>query len=476
MSEKRFLRRVASVVSKKRETDAASVENLSDASAIAPTVADSLEQGQYAKFYTRNGHGFAAEDANALADRLRGRKVETVGRSNVLNGADRIVDGVAIQTKYCRTPAATIRAAFDSKTGLFRYDGQLLEVPKDQRDACVELMKLKIAEGKVPGVSNPNDAEKIVKAGEITYRQARNVARAGTVDSLVYDAKNGVVSSSCVFGISFVVVCAARIWRGEDPREAAAQASKGAFAAAVSALTTSVATAQFLRTRAAASVGVAIRGATKSLAKTGAGKFVVEKVAATSCGKAVYGAAAVGRVSKLARTNAAASAATTLFLSAPDAYRAAIRKSVSWRQFSKNFGVNAASTVGGAGGWFAGAALGAAVAGPVGGVVGGLAGAVGGGALAQRGAKAVADSLAPDDRTILLNELETAFSVAASDYLLSETELETATARAQELATPEWTRERWQEAAPERAERIASDADAICSAIASDRALLTATL
>ncbi|MBP3531699.1 MAG: hypothetical protein J6K25_11040, partial [Thermoguttaceae bacterium] len=349
MSEKRFLRRVASVVSKKRETDAASVENLSDASAIAPTVADSLEQGQYAKFYTRNGHGFAAEDANALADRLRGRKVETVGRSNVLNGADRIVDGVAIQTKYCRTPAATIRAAFDSKTGLFRYDGQLLEVPKDQRDACVELMKLKIAEGKVPGVSNPNDAEKIVKAGEITYRQARNVARAGTVDSLVYDAKNGVVSSSCVFGISFVVVCAARIWRGEDPREAAAQASKGAFAAAVSALTTSVATAQFLRTRAAASVGVAIRGATKSLAKTGAGKFVVEKVAATSCGKAVYGAAAVGRVSKLARTNAAASAATTLFLSAPDAYRAAIRKSVSWRQFSKNFGVNAASTVGGAG-------------------------------------------------------------------------------------------------------------------------------
>ena len=96
--------------------------------------------------------------------------------------------------------------------------------------------------------------------------------------------------------------------------------------------------------------------------------------------------------------------------------------------------------------------------------------------MAQRGAKAVADSLAPDDRTILLDELETALTVAASDYLLSETELETATVRAQELATPEWTRERWQEAAPERAERIASDADAICSAIASDRALLTATL
>lgn len=76
----------------------------------------------------------------------------------------------------------------------------------------------------------------------------------------------------------------------------------------------------------------------------------------------------------------------------------------------------------------------------------------------------------------IAGELETAFSVAASDYLLSEAELETATARAQGLATPDWTRERWQETAPKRAERIASDADAIGSAIASDRALLTATL
>lgn len=96
--------------------------------------------------------------------------------------------------------------------------------------------------------------------------------------------------------------------------------------------------------------------------------------------------------------------------------------------------------------------------------------------VAQRGAKTVADSLAPDDRTILLNELETALAVAASDYLLSEKELETATARAQELATPDWTRERWQEAASERAERVASDVDAICSAIANNRVLLTATL
>lgn len=73
-----------------------------------------------------------------------------------------------------------------------------------------------------------------------------------------------------------------------------------------------------------------------------------------------------------------------------------------------------------------------------------------------------------------MNELETALSVAASDYLLSEKELQAATIRAQELATPEWTRERWQEAAPERAERIATDVDAICSAIAGERALLTA--
>ena len=43
------------------------------------------------------GHGFAAEDANAWEDRIRGSSVDLSGRSNELDGPDRIVDGVKIQ-------------------------------------------------------------------------------------------------------------------------------------------------------------------------------------------------------------------------------------------------------------------------------------------------------------------------------------------------------------------------------------------
>ena len=39
----------------------------------------------------------------------------------------------------------------------------MLEVPSDQYDEAVELMKQKIGEGKVPGVSDPAEAENLVR-------------------------------------------------------------------------------------------------------------------------------------------------------------------------------------------------------------------------------------------------------------------------------------------------------------------------
>ena len=107
---------------------------------VAPTAAAALERTQIAKYHTKGGHGFAAEDANNLADRLRGKNAEVVGKGNELNGADRLVDGVRIQSKYCKSASATMRSAFN-KRGNYRYAGQVLEVPKDQYDKCVRQMK-----------------------------------------------------------------------------------------------------------------------------------------------------------------------------------------------------------------------------------------------------------------------------------------------------------------------------------------------
>ena len=100
------------------------------------------------------GHGYAAEDLNGFYDKTHGKDVQFSGRDNSRFGADRIVDGIPIQTKYCRTADRTINAAFPNENnGDYAYwdengEPQILEVPKDQYEKCVELMRQKIIERK----------------------------------------------------------------------------------------------------------------------------------------------------------------------------------------------------------------------------------------------------------------------------------------------------------------------------------------
>lgn len=229
-----------------------SQERKSQDAFIAPVVANPLEQTQIGRFHTKGGHGFAAEEANALADRALGRQVEMVGGNHALNGADRIVDGVKIQTKYCQTPRLTIGDAFDSQTGFYRYNGQSLEVPSDQYDECVRLMKEKILNGRVPDITDPREAERLVRKGEVTYKQARNIARSGTVDSILFDAKTQAVTCSYVFAISFGIQFARCKWSGERTPEAVRAAVESGIVSGASSTMTGIVAAQVLRTRVAA--------------------------------------------------------------------------------------------------------------------------------------------------------------------------------------------------------------------------------
>ncbi|WP_213779527.1 hypothetical protein, partial [Caballeronia sp. dw_276] len=190
-------------------------ENLSSYSAGA-RAAQYLESTQLNKFGTKGGTGFAAEDTNALNEKLRGAKVEQVGSNNAKNGADRVTNGAHIQTKYFNTASRTVNDAFDAKTGDFRYPGMQLEVPSDQYEKAVSLMREKIAAGKVPGVSNPDDATTLIKKGSVTYQQAKNIARAGNIDSLIYDAKNNAITSSYAFAIGFAISFARAKWEGRS--------------------------------------------------------------------------------------------------------------------------------------------------------------------------------------------------------------------------------------------------------------------
>ena len=128
------------------------------ASTVSIKCTNDLQWSKYHK--AKGGHGFAAEDANALHDKWQGKCVDKVGTDNSKNGADRIVNGVEIQTKYYSSPESSINAAFEN--GQYRYPGMQLEVPKDQYDKAVQIMRERISSGKVPGVTDPNMAEQIV--------------------------------------------------------------------------------------------------------------------------------------------------------------------------------------------------------------------------------------------------------------------------------------------------------------------------
>ncbi len=405
-----------------------------------------LEETQINKYHVPKGHGFSAEDANTLHDRWRGRSVEQVGKENTLNGADRLVDGVAIQSKYCASASETIRSAF-SDDGNYRYTGQVLEVPSDQHEACVRLMRAKILAGKVPGVTDPNQAESLVRKGSVTYRQAVNIAKAGTVDGIWFDIKTHAVTCGAAATLSFLIAFAHAKWSGEETPQATKDALWAAGGVGAATMLTGVATSQILRTKSAAVMRVGARKAVKAVHNTKVGKTLVSKLASASLGKAVGGGAAINHVAKLARSNAVTSTVSVVVMSTPDVYRAMIDRSVSWQQVGKNLTVRVAGTVGGVGGWMGGAIVGASAGSVVpvigtaaGGIIGGVVGSLGGGTLASYGSKKMMDKLCSDDADRMLRLMPEPLSELASDYMLFEDEMEKLGAIVQTKTTPAFLR------------------------------------
>lgn len=170
------------------------------------------------------GHGFAAEYANDIVDRVKKPllEVKRVGQDNAKDGVDRVVGNTKIQTKYYSTAKNSVNSAFESKEngGMYRYNGMQLEVPKEQYQEAVELMSKKISEGKVPGYANPEDAKLIIREGSITWQEAKLIAKGGNLKSIKYDAADGVISTLPVAGVSFAIMYARAKWSGESTEEA----------------------------------------------------------------------------------------------------------------------------------------------------------------------------------------------------------------------------------------------------------------
>ena len=92
-----------------------------------------------------------------------------------------------------------------------------IEVPSDKYEDAVRAMQNRIDRGEIHGIKNAKD---IIRKGNITYEQAKNIAKAGTIDSLVYDVVDGISIAGKAGGISAAITFAVATWNGKSFDEA----------------------------------------------------------------------------------------------------------------------------------------------------------------------------------------------------------------------------------------------------------------
>lgn len=403
-----------------------SAENIfADLEAVVPE--------NFAAVNTKTGHGEMAEEALTLIDKLSGKDAKVVGRTNEKNGADRLVNGVEIQTKYCSNGKKSIDACFDKSTGQFRYNSangkpMMIEVPKDQYEEAINEFRKRILDGKVPGVTNPDDASKYIKKGKLTYLQALNLCKPGTIESLTYDAATGAINCSFAFGITFLTTFVTAYSQTGDRKEAI----ESAFAAGIQVfglsffahiLTSQVARTTLTKQLIPLSTYIVNAMGYKTV------QTIVNAIRQVAGKSAISGAAAMKQLAKILRSNVITSTITFVAFSVPDTYNVFNRK-ISTAQYTKNMLSLAGTMATAAGGTFGaslaaakiGAATGTAIAPGVGtaiGIVGGLAGGLIGGTVI----KGASDMIREDDTVILSRLFNAVVLNLIYEYMLSENEI-----------------------------------------------------
>ncbi|WP_051608550.1 tetratricopeptide repeat protein [Selenomonas sp. FC4001] len=371
------------------------------------------------KYNARQGQGFAAEDGNNLIDRFRFRDAKVIGNDNKKNGPDRISDGQLIQTKYCRTAADSVSAAF--RHGEYRYidsNGMpmQLEVPKDQYEEALKYMRQRIAKGEVPGITDPDQADKIIRQGNIDYQTACRIAKAGNIDSLLYDAANGSIIASGVFGISGIISFAQCLWSGKKINEAIDIAIYNGIKSGGYAFICSIATAQLTRT----SLNNALLKPSIKIVKLLPRK--ARKILAQSLknGSITCSEEVTRDLAKLLRGNLIAAGVTMIALSAEDITNA-FRGRISAKQLFKNITTLFAGLSGGYTGAAAGGAIGAPL-GPAGITAGSIVGGIIGATAIGQGTNILISKIVEDDVDFMLRIFNDELIKLNDEYLLTKEE------------------------------------------------------
>ena len=396
-----------------------------------------------------SGPGYVLEQAQNFHDILRGYKSRVVGGDNVVDGPDRIIinkkgDVILVQDKLRTDPAATVREMF-KPDGSLRYVDQVsgkpmvYEVPSDQYEYVLNNLKDRIANNKVPGLTDPSQAESIVRKSAYSTEQLKNIAKAGNVDSLVYDAQHGIIYAGSAMGISFVLDYVACKMNGISNEEALKESTIGALKSGSVVFATYVISSQLAKT--------AIGGLTDSAAQAIVNSLsddIIRQLAYTygidifakGTAKAALKNELSNKVTKAVSRQILTSAVLVVVLEVPDIIDI-FRKRISPEQLLKNLTVTIATVGGGAGGGAlggivggtiggaigsiipgAGTAAGAAVGGKIGMILGGIGGSIGGNSLSKN----ALDNLYKGDADKMYAILTDVYKEGCIDYLLDEKE------------------------------------------------------
>lgn len=444
LNSEKSQKRTRMFVNKKRKK----LESREIASQVYGNISNASSIYNYDKFSTPRGHGFAAEYANHVDDKLKnfdlfGEKVRLVGdeidpKTNRIrkNGADRIVKGVAIQTKYCKSGAKCIAECFSD--GKFKYFidekdkiPMKIEVPSDMYDDAIKALQERIKKGEI----DLKDASSIIIKGKYTYQQVKNIAKAGNIDSIIFDSKTGAITSLNSGGLSIIISYATAKWQGENSDRALKIALKEGLKTYGTNFFTSVISSQFAKS----GFNSLLVGSSEKIIKLCGPKISANIVNAFRGGKNIYGAAAMKSASKMLRNNVITAVASIVVLSTVDVVNT-FRGKLSKKQLFRNITNTTANVGGGTIGWIKGASIGS-FAGPVGTVVGGLAGSYMGGKIASTISEKVLDNCVVDQNEIVLKIIENNLIILTKDYLLNQKELEEVSELLSEYLTEEIIKE-----------------------------------
>jgi len=396
------------------------------APSLLETMIGALNAALYADAVTAampRGHGVMAEKANHLIDTITGSSAQHVGGTNVLNGADRIVDGILIQTKYCGSGGKCISSCFGPNGFRYMADGtpMQIEVPKDFHKAAVQAMEVRIRRGEVPGVTDPKDAANIVRPGHLTYEQAVNLGKAGTIESITYDAVTGTVVAGCAFGLSAAVRFAQGVWRGDDVGHAAAEAVETGLGVGGIALVTSILSNQLART----AFDQALKPVSAFIVD-GMSTHTVLELAAAFGRVGISSRSAEAYVSRVLRGHLVGMVASCSVLLSIDAYHYVVGR-MSGEEAFRSMTTKVAGIAGGNLGWMAGSAKGSCIGTIIpgvgtaaGAIVGGLAGGMAGGSLTSYAAQQALDVLLLDPMEKLQRQVEIALAQEIEWGLMDE--------------------------------------------------------